>query len=219
MFEKGLVGIHEVGTRHLLVPARMADESLLQRQVADRIASLVIAQQAVEAARRAREEELSDPDVGLEGSRSAQSDERQLPFLGLLLPRGEVHVGQGVELRDADVDVADSDTRREHGHAFAAVGARYGTEFAVRNLALPGLEMLRHEGHPTGVADQDDRVGHLLGTQVKMENRTVVVDNQFGSRNRPHKILLLNFHNWHKSNIFTSNIKTSPRNFISVKDP
>ena len=217
MFEKGLVGIDEVGTRHLFVPARMADEGLLQLQIADRIAALVVAQQAVEAARRAREDELPDADIGLDGARGSEPHEGQLLFFGLLLPRGKVDVGQCVELRDTDVDVADADARREDGHAFSAVGARYGTEFAVGDFALLRVEMLGHEGHPTRIADQNDRRGQLLGTQVEMKNRTVVVDNQFGSGDSPHILLVLNFHNWHKSNIFTSNIKTSPRIFLLVK--
>ena len=169
----------------------MGHEGLFDLEVADIVAPLVVVEQAVEAHRRAREDHLAHADVGLNGTRGAEPHERQLPLDGLLLPRGEVHVGQCVELRDADVDVADADARREDRHAFSLIGTRHGIEFAVRDVALLRVEMLGHEGHTSGVADQDHRVGKLFGKQVQVEDRTVVVDNQFGSGNSSHKSLVL----------------------------
>ena len=191
MLEQGLVGVDEIGARHLLVPARMFYERLFERQVADRVAALVVAQQAVEAARSAREDEFTDLDVGLNGARSAQPHQREPLFFGLLLPRGEIDVGQRVQLRDADVDVADADAGREDRHAFSFIAARHGLELAVRNLALLRVEKSGYEGHAAGVADQDHRVGQLPGMQVQVKNRTVVVDNQFGSGNGSHNCRFL----------------------------
>ena len=74
--------------------------------------------------------------------------------------------------------------------------------------------MFGHQGHTARVAHENHRVGQLLGTQMQMENGAVFVDNQFGSGNSTHGRLIFDFHNWHKSNIFTSNYKTSGENFV-----
>ena len=135
-------------------------------------------------------------------------------FLGFLLAGGEIDVGQSVELRDGDVDVADADAGRENGHPLALVGAGHGVELAVGDLAFDILEMFGDEGHTARIADQNDGVGQLFGTEVEVENGAVFVDNQLGSRDSTHNGLILHFHNWHKSNIFTSNNKTSEQKFL-----
>ena len=186
MLKERLVGVDEIGFGQQLVPADMLHESLFDLQVADLVAPLVVVEQAVEAYRRAREDELPHLDIGLDGPRRAEPDQRELPFVGLLLPGGEIDVGQRIELRDRDVDVADADARREHRHAFAFVGAGHRFEFTVCDFALFRIEMFRHEGHAARIPDEDHRIGQLLRKQVQMENGTVVVDNQFGSWNRSH---------------------------------
>ena len=170
MLEKRLVGIDEIGARHLLVPARMLHERLFEAQVADRVAALVVAQQAVEAARCARKDEFADLDVGLDGPRSAEADQRKLLFHGFLLPCRKIDVGQGVQLRDADVDVTDADAGREDRHAFAFIGTRHCFELAVRNFTLLRIEIFGNQGHAAGVAYQDHRIGQLAGLEVQMEN-------------------------------------------------
>ena len=64
-------------------------------------------------------------------------------------------------------------------------------EFAVRHFALLRVEKSGYEGHAAGVANQDHRVGQLPGMQVQVKNRTVVVDNQFGSGNGSHNCRFL----------------------------
>ena len=186
MLEERLVGVDEIGFGQQLVPADMLHESLFDLQIADLVATLVVVEQTVEAYRRAREDELPHLDIGLDGPRRAEPHQCELPFVGLLLPGGEIDVGQRIELRDRDVDVADADARREHCHAFAFVGAGHRFEFTVCDFALFRIEMFRHEGHAARIPDEDHRIGQLLRKQVQMENGTVVVDNQFGSWNRSH---------------------------------
>jgi len=215
VLEERPVGIDEVGLRQQFVPAGVAHEGLLDGQVADVVASLVVVEQSVEADRRAREDELPYADVGLQRPRGAQTHECQPLLFALLLAGGEVDVDQRVELRDRDVDVADADTRREDGHALAAVGARHGVEFAVGHLALARVEELGHHGHAARVADQDNGGRNLSGMQMKVENRAVVVDNQFGRWDCSHGSLFFYFYNWHKSNNFTSNNKTINRQILA----
>ena len=180
------VGVDAIGLGQQFVPARVGDERTLHVEVANLVAPLVVVQQPVESDRRAGEDQLAHADVGLNGSGRPQTHQRELPLLGLLLPGLEVDVGQRVELRYGDVDVADADAGREHRHAPALVGAGNGVEFAVGRLALDMVEMFGHEGHAARVADQNDDVGQLLRTQMQVEDRPVVVDNQFGRRNGSH---------------------------------
>ena len=193
MLEQRAVGVDEIGFGQQFVPARVLHEGPFDVQVADLVAALVVVQQAVETHRRAREDHLPYPDIGLNGSRRPQPHECQTAFFALLLPRGEIDVGQRVQLRHGDVDVPDADARREDRHAFAPVGTRHGAELAVRNLALPTVEIFGHERHAARVPHQDHRVGQLSGTQMQVEYRTVVVDNQFGSGDRPHNCRFLIF--------------------------
>ena len=99
----------------------------------------------------------------------AEPDQRELPFVGLLLPGGEIDVGQRIELRDRDVDVADADARREHRHAFAFVGAGHRFELTVCDFALFRIEMFRYQGPRGGSPTRITVSANCSGTQVQME--------------------------------------------------
>ena len=187
-FGQRRIRIDEIGLRKQIAPTRMFHESLFDLQVANLVAPLVVIQQAVEADRSAGEDELPHFDVGLNGARSTQTDQRELPLLRLLLPRGEIHVGQRIELRNRNVDVADADTGRKHGHPLAFVGTRHGIEFAVGNAALLRIEKGSDHGYAAGIPHEDDDVGKLLRLEVQVENRSVVVDYQFGRRYGSHSV-------------------------------
>nr|DAR47932.1 MAG TPA: hypothetical protein [Caudoviricetes sp.] len=217
--EKPAVGVDEIGFGQQLVPSGVLHESPFDGQIADLIAALVVVEQSVEAHRRAREHEIPDPDIGLDGPRGAQPQQRELLFLGLDLPRGEIHVGQGIELRNRNIDIADADAGREHRHAPALVGARHGVELAVRHVAFLFVEKRRHECHATRIAHQDDRVGQLLGTQVEVENRAVVVDYQFGRRYCSHLCSVLIFIIGIKVIILPRIAKTGREFFINIRCP
>ncbi len=175
------------------VPAGVRHECLFDVELAYVVASLVVVQQAVEADRRAREYKFADLDIGLYGARGAQSYQRQTAERLACLTRLEVDVGQCVQLRDADVDVADADAGRQHGHALALVGSGNGVKFSVGNFALCRIEKARNHLDASGVAHEYYRVGQLLGTQVEMENRSVLIDNQFGRWNYSHIWIILLF--------------------------
>ncbi len=185
----------------------MLHEGPFDVQVADVVAPLVVVQQAVESDRGAREDHLPHLDVGLDGARGAQPDQREPSLLSLLLPGFEVDIGQCVELRDGDIDVSDADARGEYGHAAPLVGARHGFEFPIGDFAFDLFEKGGYQCDAAGIADENHDVGKLLRLEVEVENRSVAVDNQFGRRDGSHKKSVFNFFNWHKSNIFTSNIK------------
>ena len=68
---------------------------------------------------------------------------------------------------------------REGGDLLAVVNARSPNELAGRTFALNGREIRLDHGHAAGVADQDNSVGQLLGTDVQMEYGTVAVDDEF----------------------------------------
>ena len=137
----------------------MFHKSLFDLQVANLVAPLVVIQQTVEADRSAGEDELPHFNVGLNGARSTQTDQRELPLLRLLLPRGEIHVGQRIELRNRNVDIADADTGRKHGHPLAFVGTRHGIEFTVGNAALLRIEKGSYHGYTAGIPTENYDVG------------------------------------------------------------
>ena len=48
------------------------------------------------------------------------------------------------------------------------------------------VEMLGYEGYTTRIAHQNYRIGNLIGGQMQVENRAVIVDNQLGRGYRTH---------------------------------
>ena len=110
-FAKLLVGIYEVGGGKLLIPCRMLRECLLKREVTYAITAGVVRKQTIEAERCAGEDYLTHLYILLYSARSTEAHEGQLTELLLYLSSLEVDVCKSIELRDADVDITDADTR------------------------------------------------------------------------------------------------------------
>ena len=158
----------------------MFDERPFHFPVADRFASLVEVQQAVQPDRYARENPVAQPQLGPDRAAGPQPDQREPGFLLFFRAGPQVDVHERVELVDDDVNVVGSDACRQHGHALARIISGGGHEFAVRCPVLDSVEPGGDLLDPSGVSDQYDGPSQLLGAQVQMKDRTVGVDDQFG---------------------------------------
>jgi hypothetical protein len=67
----------------------------------------------------------------------------------------------------------------ERRDTFAFIRTGNGMEFTAGNLALDAVEERSNHINATRVAANDEFVGYLLGTQMKMEHTAVFIDNQF----------------------------------------
>ena len=99
-------------------------------------------------------------------------------MLVLHLTRGEINVGQRVKFIDYDVDIVRPDAMAETHNGFTLVSAANGVELTRRHLEVTGVEMLRHDVDAGRVAHEDYAVGQLLGKQVEMKHRPVLVDDK-----------------------------------------
>ena len=98
-------------------------------------------------------------------------------MLGFFLTSGEVDIDKCIEFGNDDVDVVATDAVRDARDAFATIGASDGVELATRDVALDCVEMRGDEVDAFRVATKEDCGGYLVGTNVEMENRAVVVDD------------------------------------------
>ena len=98
-------------------------------------------------------------------------------MLGFFLASGEVDIDERIEFGNDDVDVVATDAMRDAREAFATIGASNGVELATRDVALDRVEMRCNKVDAFRVATKEDCGGYLVGTDVEMEDRAVVVDD------------------------------------------
>ena len=90
-----------------------------------------------------------------------------------------IDIGQCVELVHDDVDVVASDAVTLAGDTFSFVHASYGVKLAALHFTVDGVEMSCYGIYSCWVADEDDAVGQLFGTEVQVEARSVAIDDEF----------------------------------------
>ena len=98
-------------------------------------------------------------------------------MLGFFLTSSKVDIDKRIEFGNDDVDIVATDAVRDAREAFATIGASDGVELATRDVALDCVEMRGYEVDAFRVATKEDCGGYLVGTDVKMEDRAVVVDD------------------------------------------
>ena len=130
-----------------------------------------------------REDERTDGQIGLQGAAGAQPKQGELPELGTYGARGQVDVGQGVQLGQHDVDVVRADAGRDDREAFAPEGAGHGVKFAVGDFLFARVEAGGDGLDASRIADQQHRVGQLFGAQVEVKYGAVVVEDQLRGGN------------------------------------
>ena len=77
-----------------------------------------------------------------------------------------------------DVEVVGAHAGREHGDALAVEPASAGDEFTVLALHLDLVEKRGNHVDAARVAHHDDIVGQLVGMQVQVIYRTLVVEDE-----------------------------------------
>ena len=97
----------------------------------------------------------------------------------LVLTLLEVDVGKCIKLVHDDVDVVATDACAQHCDALTLVGASNAVELAALYFAFLRIEMSGNSTDPTWVADKNDAVCKLFGLDVKVEDATILIDNEF----------------------------------------
>ena len=90
-----------------------------------------------------------------------------------------VDVGERIEFVHHNIDVVATDTMALAGDALAFVSTSNGVEFTAADFTFAGVKMVGNGVYSCGVANEDDFVCQLLGTQVEMETRTISIDDEF----------------------------------------
>ena len=89
-----------------------------------------------------------------------------------------VDVGECIEFVDHDIDVVAADAVALTGDTLALVHTRDGVELTAADLALFRVEVVCNGVNTCWIANEDNPVGQLLGLQMEVETRAVVVDDQ-----------------------------------------
>ena len=63
-------------------------------------------------------------------------------------------------------------------NALTLVRAGYGTKLTVLHIALLAIKIVGNHAYPIGVSTKDDFIGKLLGFEMKVKYRTVLIDNK-----------------------------------------
>ena len=97
----------------------------------------------------------------------------------LVLPLLEVDVGKGIKFVHDNVDVVATDACAQYGDALALVCTGDGMELAALYFAFLRVEMAGNGADAAWIADEYDAVGQLFGLDVKVEDATIFINNEF----------------------------------------
>ena len=158
----------------------MLREEALEIKVAHLVAAGVEVEYAVEAGGQLRYHIVADMKVGLEGAGGADPHYVEAPQVAVHGPCPEVDVGEGVKLRQHYLHVVGTDAVGNAHHRLPPVGATYGMEFTRLHVVVYGVEHRGHHVDTSRVAHEDNVVAQLVGAQMDMEDRAVVIDDQLG---------------------------------------
>ena len=94
----------------------------------------------------------------------------------------KVDVGEGIKFVDHNVNVVAANTRVNDADALSFVSASNGFEFSALNLAFFFFKVRSHQSHATRIAYENNFVSQLFGAKMKVENRTIRIDDEFRFR-------------------------------------
>ena len=127
-------------------------------------------------------------------------------MLRLLLARVIVDVSKRVELVGHDVDVITTYAVTLTSNALALIDTSDGVKLATAHLALFFVEVGGHCVYAGRIAHQNYLVGQLFRLQMKVETRTVGIDNQFGFRkcSFTHRLFIFLLSNHYSVSLFSA---------------
>ena len=134
-------------------------ESLFHGGNGNLLAVAVPVHDAVKAHADVREHVTAQRNVCVQGAGGADTEDIQRLVHGLDLARGEVHVGQGIQLGHDDVDVVRADTVRQRGDTLSVALAGDGNEFAGFVAEFDVCKIFADHVHAGRVSHHDDIVG------------------------------------------------------------
>lgn len=172
--------VDDVGRTLARTPIHIGLKILFKGQVADGITAGIVVEQAVKADGLLAAYEGAGRGVRLQTATCSHAHQLQASQLGLLRTRREVDIDKRIQLVHDDVNVVAADAMGKTRDAFALVGAGHRVELTAGDVAFHLIEMRGDQADASRIAHKDDLVRQLLWTDMKMENATVFVDNQFG---------------------------------------
>lgn len=164
-----LVGIYYIGLCPKGVPTDGIAEVMFKLKVGDIVASGVVVEYAVKTYRLLGNHGGSEFEFGLEGAGCADTYHVKGTMVRLDFASLEVDIGQSVQFVDDDIDIVGAYTVAKTHDWLAAIGATDSVKLSRLDFKGTGVEELGYHVYSSGVADEDDAVGQLLGEEVEME--------------------------------------------------
>ena len=164
---------------YLLHEGRMTAERFFEFQVAHLMTAGIEVEESVEANTLCRGDKRANRGVGLQSATGAYTHDGETTEGVVFLTCGEVDIGEGIELVEHDIDIVTSYTCAHHGDTLVGITTGDGGELTVGYLALDGVEMGSYEAYSSWITHEDDLVGEMFGTEMKMEHTSVGVDDEF----------------------------------------
>ena len=177
--EVGVV-VYYIGCTLLRVPLHVVCKSLFEAKVAHRIAPCIVVEQSVESDAFARTNESAYRSVWLQAATSADAHQFQLAEVRLLGAGVKVNVGESIEFVDDNIYIVAAYACGEHGDAFSLIATCDGVKFATTNITFDRVKMRGHHGHSARITHENNLFCQLLGFEMQVEYRTIVVNDKFG---------------------------------------
>ena len=111
-------------------PVHVGSEGLLQSEVADTVAVGIVVEKSVKTDTFYRSNERAERSFGLQTAARADTYDGELAERGLVLPRIEVDIGEGIQFVNHDVYIVATDAGGKCRDTLAFIVAGDGVEFA-----------------------------------------------------------------------------------------
>ena len=147
---------------------------------------------AIHTYRTAAEDIRAQRNVRLNAAAGSYAQKPQRALLLLNLPCGKIHIGKRIQLRNNNIYVIRTDSRRESRNSLSFVTACAGNKLPGTLHKLLCIKKRGDKFHSARVAHKQNIIRNILRLKVQVKYRSVRVYNKLRCSNLTHNYIKLN---------------------------